>query len=116
MADIPKTTAPGANGDAGAAIVWTAATTSDQEIAFDPNDLVLMWNTHASTGYTGTVYSAPAPETGRINDITADAIAAGAIHLFGPFPRAGWAQANGKLKVKANNAAVMIGVLKPRPT
>lgn len=114
MADIPKTLPPGANADAGVALTWTAATTSDQTIAHDPGDLILAWNTHASTGSTVTVTSAPAPETGRINNITAEAIAAGAIRVYGPFPRAGWAQSTGKLLVKASDASVTFAVLKPR--
>src|SRR5687767_10119504 len=103
MADITATTPPGDRADAGDAITFTAATTSDQEAAFQSGDYLLAWNSGAS-GRTVTVYSAPAPDSGRTNDITAEAIAAGAIRVYGPFERAGWRQSNGKLKFKASHA------------
>lgn len=110
MADLTKTTPPGGNADAGVAITFTAATTTDQEAAFSSGDYLIAWNSGASPR-TVTVYSAPAPRSGRLNDITAEAIAAGAHRIYGPFDRAGWRQANGKLKFKASHADVQFAVV-----
>lgn len=112
MADIPKTLPPGGNADAGAALVWTAATGADQETAFHRGDLLLALNGDGAQ-QTVTVYSAP-DEQGRVNNVT-QIVAAGASYLFGPFPPLGWRQANGKLKFKATDTDVKFAVVRQRP-
>lgn len=110
MADLVKTTPVGSQADAGVALTFTAADTTDQTCEFTPGDILLAWNTGAGS-HTVTVYSAPEPTTGRINDITAESIAAGAIRAYGPFPARGWKQSTGKLKFKANHAEVKFAIL-----
>lgn len=111
MADVTRTARPGGYADAGAAIALTAATNADQECAdyrFG-SDLLVAVNTGAAS-HQVTVYSA-ADRMGRSNDLGPETIAAGAVRIYGPFPAAGWRQANGKLKLKGNNAEVKFGVI-----
>lgn len=110
MADITKTQAPGRNADAGALVIWTVATGADQEAAFDEGAVLHAKNTGAGAP-TVTVYSAPGKLTGRIDNITAEAIAAGAQRVYGPFTKDGWQQANGKLKFLGSTADISFAIL-----
>lgn len=95
-------------------ITWTAADSSNgNAVTLTGNEVVLAWNTHASTAYTVTV-STVADELGRTGDITAYSLAAGDIAWVGPIPSRGFAQTDGKLYLSANNAAVKFAVIKLR--
>lgn len=114
MADLTKTTLLGSQADAGVAITFTACVADvDQTSVFEPGDVLLAWNDGASSR-TVTVYSAPEPVTGRLNNIEAESIAAHAIRAYGPFPAKGWKQSTGKLKYKANHADVKFAIIKGR--
>lgn len=111
MALLPRTTPPGSNADAGVAVTFTAATASaDDTITFGAGDVILAWNSGGSSR-TVTIYSAPDP-TGRIDDITAESIAAGAHRVYGPFKTIGWRQSDGTLKVRASHADVRFAILR----
>lgn len=97
---------------AGTLLVWTAAdTTNFNSFAMTGNDLLLAWNTHASTGYTVTVTSAADPNFGRTANITTEAIAAGTIRSYSVPQLAGWQQPDGALYFQANNASVVFAVI-----
>lgn len=73
------------------------------------DDLLIAWNTHATTGYTVTLTSA-ADDKGRSGDVTAYALAAGEIAAF-RFRKAGWEQSDSRIYFQANNVAVKFAVL-----
>jgi hypothetical protein len=73
------------------------------------NDLLIIQNTDSSS-HTYTITSTADP-FGRTKDITTQAIAAGAIHTFGPMQLTGWVQSDGKVYVAANSTLVKFGVI-----
>lgn len=105
MADITATIPTGTTASDGAVATMTAATTSDQEAAFEEGMYLIARNSGASSRLV-TVYTAPAPDSGRTAHIAAN-ILAGAIKVYGPFTARRWRQANGKLKFKAAHADVL---------
>lgn len=112
MADIAKTTPAYGGGAAGVVVTWTAATTTDQEAAFDPGDILIARNTGASTR-TVTVYSV-ANRAGRTGNIVDTLAVAPAARVYGPFTKEGWIQSNGKLRFKATHAEVEFAIIKAR--
>lgn len=110
MANITKTAPLGANADAGVALTFTAADTTVQTAEFRAGDLLLAWNSGGSPR-TVTVYSA-ANRSGRTNDITAEAIAVGAIRMYGPFTREGWKQDANELHFSGSHSDVKFAVIK----
>ena len=95
-------------------IAFTAAdATNKQEVVLTGNEILVFWNTHASTAYTVTINTV-ADSLGRTGDVTAYSLAAGEIGWYGPIPTGGYAQSNGKLYFEANNASVKFAVLKIR--
>lgn len=60
---------------------------------------------------TITIYSVD-DILGRSEDITTESIAAGAVHIFGPFPQDGWMQADGFLYFDASDPLVKITVIR----
>lgn len=110
--DLTKTNATvGGYPTAGVAITMTAADTVNQnQFAAQGQDLVIAHNTGV-TGHTVTITSAADPY-GRTGDITAESIAAGEYRVYGPFPRIGWEQSDGKFYLEANDAEVKFGVIK----
>lgn len=73
------------------------------------NDLIIAYNSGAGA-YTLTI-SSVADREKRTGDIATYSIAAGAISVFGPFPRQGWMQPDGNLYMMASNASIMLAVL-----
>ena len=107
---LTKTTAPGGYAAAGVALTETAEDTGNNSMFIaQGNDLLVIHNTGASP-YTYTITSAADPY-GRTKDITTQSIAAGAIHVFGPIPLAGWVQTDGRIYIAASNAAVKFGIV-----
>ena len=107
---LTRTSSPGPNPAAGVAVTFTAANTTDKErLALTGREIVLVRNTGASSR-TYTVTSTEDPY-GRTKDITAQTIAAGAVHTLGPFGTTGWAQTDGYLHLEANNAEVEFAVI-----
>lgn len=112
-ADITKTVSPGRRPPTtgGTPITWQAAdTTNFEQVSLTDKDVLLVWNSHASTGYTYTVNSV-ADEYGRTGDMTTIAIAAGVFHVIGNGMAAGWLQTTGKLNLQASNASVKWAVI-----
>lgn len=96
-------------------VTWTAADiTNFEQVALTGQDVVLVWNTHASTGYTYTVTTV-ADAMGRTDTgagMSAVALAAGVMHAFIPGVE-GFGQAGTPryLYIQANNASVKWAVL-----
>lgn len=107
---LTKTTSPTPNPSAGVVVTMTAANTTDKEqFTLTGRELLLVQNTGASSA-TYTVTSVADPY-GRTGDITANAIAAGAIEVLGPFGLPGWQQTNGYLYLEASSTDVKFGVV-----
>jgi hypothetical protein len=96
---------------AGTNLTLTAADASNQNSTpFTGREIIFAINTHASTGYTATITSATDSHS-RTGTIAAEAIAAGEIHMFGPFKADGWMQTGGVLYFDANNDSVKFFVV-----
>ena len=107
---LTRSNSPGPNPTAGVAVTMTAADTVNKEqFALTGREVLIIHNTGASSR-TYTITSVADP-FGRLGDITAQTIAAGAIHTVGPFGLAGWQQTGGFLYIEANNAEVKFGVI-----
>lgn len=100
------------NSDAGAAATPTAADAVNFNQATFVDGMRLIAYNSGVGAQTVTITSAP-DTLGRTNDITAEAIAAGAHRQYGPFSRQGWKQADGKLYFAASDADVEFIVLVP---
>ena len=108
---LVKTIAPGAYDDAGAEVVMAAADTVDKnQFLCSGKDLVVAFNSGANPR-TVTIDSTD-DERGRQEDITAEAIAAGTVRIFGPFEPMGWRQVGtGYIYLEASDADVLLGVI-----
>lgn len=96
----------------GADVVFTAADTTNQnQFKFEAGDIVLAWNTHATTAYTVTLTSI-ADGHKRTGNVSAYQLEAGDVAVFGPFEQEGWRQTDGYFYLEANNAAVKFAILK----
>ena len=93
----------------GVTATFTAADVANKEqFALTGKEIVVARNSGASAR-TVTINSVAI--NGRTGDITADSIAAGATHVYGPFnPDGGWAQTDGTLHLEADNAEVLFAV------
>jgi hypothetical protein len=112
MADpttLTKTTAPGAYAAAGGAVTMTAADVANGN-RFVPSgkDLIIAHNTGVAERHV-TVTSV-VDEMNRLGTIAAEAIAAGAIRIYGPLPVDGWAS-GGYILCSADNAEVKFGIV-----
>lgn len=109
---LTKTTAPGSYPNAGVAVTMTAADVANKnDFIMGGNDLLIALNTHAADPATVTISSVQDAQ-GRTKDITADSIAAGAMHVYGPFrEREGWEQSGGVLHLEASAADIKFGVI-----
>ncbi len=109
---LTKTVAPGAYAAAGAALTMAAADVANKNsFVANGDDLIVAQNTDAVNPYTVTITSVADPY-GRTKDIATESIAAGAIHIFGPYALPGWQQADGSIYLEASNAAIKFGVIK----
>jgi hypothetical protein len=109
---LAVTNSPGPFPAAGVAVTMTAEDIANHSrFPLTGRELLLIWNSHATTTYTYTVYSV-ADQAGRVLDITAQNIVAQAIHVLGPLStNQGWRQSDGGVNVDANNASVKFGVI-----
>lgn len=92
-------------------VTMTAADAANKQmVRVTPGMLILVQNTGAGArNYTVT---SVADSRGRTNDL-GSAIAAGAIHILGPFKSDGWRQAaDGQLYFEADNAEVKFAVIR----
>ncbi len=108
---LTKTTIPSPYAGAGVAVTMTAADTTNQNsFPLTGREIVIAWNSGASSR-TVTITSVD-DRYGRSEHITAEAIAAGAIRVYGPgLALEGWQQTDGSLYLEANNAEVKFGIL-----
>lgn len=110
-ATLTTSTAPGSNNYTGVTLTMTAADASNfNEFVASGKDLVVAHNTGGSP-YTVTITSVADP-FGRMGDVSAVSIAAGAYMVFGPLESTGWLQTNGKIYLQASNAAVKFGIVR----
>jgi hypothetical protein len=95
---------------AGVAVTMTAADTTNKErFVLTGREILVIQNTGAGA-HTYTITSTADPQ-GRTSDISAQSIAAGAIHMLGPLDLPGWAQTSGQyLHIEANHTEVKWGV------
>lgn len=109
---LTKTNAPGSYPTAGTAVTMNSADASNGNyFTMTGQELVLVMNSDAVTGYTWTLTSV-ANSRGRTKDITAEALAAGVWKVVGPFTaKDGWMQQGGGCLISGNNAAVKIAVI-----
>lgn len=107
------TAAPGPYAAAGIAMVEVAADASNfEQIAATGADIIVARNSNSgSTARTVTI-TASADPFGRSVNIAAESIAAGAVHVFGPFPKLGWAQTDGALYYQGSHAEVIFSVIR----
>ena len=108
---LTKTTAPGGYASAGVTVTMAAAdTVNKNQFVASGNDLVVAYNSSGG-GLTVTIESSN-DERGREEDITAEAIAAGAVRIFGPFKNLGWRQSGEQyIYLEASAADVLLGVI-----
>lgn len=107
---ITKAVAPGSYAAAGVAVSMAVPDAVDgAQFTANDNDLLIVHNTDASA-HTFTITSTADP-FGRTKDIATEAIAAGAIRVFGPMKLVGWVQSDGKIYVSANDVSVKFGVV-----
>ncbi len=101
-------------GYAGAGVVLTATaadTTNQNSTPLTGREIIIARNSGASSR-TVTITSSAAQGTGRLGNIAAESIAAGATRAYGPFPLNGWIQSDSTLYFEANNAEVLFTVLR----
>lgn len=110
---LTKTVAPGGYAAAGVALTIAASTgasgSSGNQFVSTGKELVIAQNTDASP-HTVTITSSNDP-FGRAGTITAESIAAGAFHIFGPFPTPGWQQGDGMVYLEATDITVKFAVV-----
>lgn len=93
-------------------VVFTAADVANKnQFKLETGDVILAWNTHATTAYTVTLTSI-ADEKNRTGDVTAYSLAAGDIMVFGPLQQKGWRQTDGNMYLEASNASVKFAILR----
>jgi hypothetical protein len=106
---LTKTTGSGPYPTAGVALTLTAAdTTNLNQFSLTRDDILIIQNTDTAAR-TYTITSTPDPQN-RTGDLTNVSIAAGAIHVLGPFDLPGWQQSDGNLYLQANSNLVKFGI------
>ncbi len=102
--------APGPYAAAGIALSLQAADSGNgNTVPSSGRDLLFVMNSDVGA-QTVTVASSP-DEKGRLGDITAESIGAGAIHIFGPLPALGWKQTNGNLNIDSSDPTIKVATL-----
>jgi hypothetical protein len=109
---LVKTTASGSYPTAAVAVTFAAADASNKNsFIMNANELLIAWNGHATDPFTVTINSI-ADTHGRTKDITADSLAAGEMHVYGPFRELeGWQQASGVLHLEASSVEIKFAVI-----
>lgn len=105
------TTAPGSYSGASVLCTINNGNTGDgNEVPLTGRELLVIQNTNGGA-QTWTATSVDDPQ-GRVEHITTEAIAAGAIRVWGPVALEGWQQANGMLYFAASHADVKFIVIR----
>ena len=108
---LAATDVPGKFATDGVAVTWAAADAANgNQFVCTGREVLLARNTDASA-HTVTVTST-ADSAGRTGDITADSIAADAMHVYQEFPTVGWMQSNGYIYVDCDDVTVELAVLR----
>lgn len=112
--DLTKMTALGPYGTYGAGLAELTMDAADvsnkNQFVASSRDLVIVRNSGGSA-YTVTITSSADPTFRRTGDIETYSIPAGEVHVFGPFVRPGWLQADGYVYLEASNASILFGVI-----
>jgi len=94
------------------ALTFTAADTDDfEQTAHTGKELIVVQNSDGAVAYDFTLTSAASAVTGRSGTIVVE-LAAGAIHVAGPFGLDGWRQSDGMLYFAGENAAILFAVVR----
>jgi len=113
---LTVTTLLDAYGDysAGAADVTLAAgdVGNGNDFTLQEGDIVIAQNSDGANPYYITIDSVADAQHNREGDITEYALAAADVAVFGPFKHNGWRQADGKMYIDVENAAVLVGILR----
>lgn len=114
MADrttLVKTVAPGGYASAGVTVTMAAADIVNQNrFVASGKDLVVAWN--SGVGANTVTITSSDDDKGRLENITAESIAANAVRIFGPFKTLGWRQSGLQyIHLEANSAEVFLGVI-----
>jgi len=109
--DLTKTNAPGHYASSGAALAFEAgdAVNGNQFVATG-KELVIARNTDGAAAHTVTIHSTNDPYN-RTGDIANYSIPANGFAVFGPFPRLGWIQSDGKIYIDVDDALVELAVI-----
>lgn len=109
--NLNKTAAPASPySGGGVALTMVAAdAVNKNQFAASGNDLVIAHNAGASPA-TVTIKSVADP-FGRVGDINAESIAAGAIRIYNLRGLVGWQQSDGNIYLEASSSDVKFGVL-----
>ena len=92
-------------------VTWTAADASNfNQFAGNSPKILLIYNSHASIGYTFTLTS-KVDARNRTGDVTTYAQAAGIVSMFAFDNYEGWLQADGFVYIAGSNAAVKFAVI-----
>lgn len=86
----------------------TANTTDKEQVVLTGKEIVIAHNTGVGAA-TVTINSVA--YLGRTGDIAADSIAAGAMHIYGPFDLRGWKQSDGNLYLEASSTDIDFAVI-----
>lgn len=96
----------------GTTLTWTTGdATNHHQMPLTGREVLLARNSDDDTAYTVTITSATSSQN-RTGDITADSIAFGATHMYGPFKLDGWRQSDGNLYFTCNNALILFAALR----
>jgi hypothetical protein len=111
-ATLVKSVAPGPWPTDGVVLTETAANVADKnQFVNTGKELLIARNTDPADPYTVTINST-ANRYGRTGDITGDSLAAGVVHIYGPFAVDGWNQAGTSyIYLEASNAAITFAVV-----
>lgn len=107
---LTKTTATttGWPTDGVTATVTAADATNKEQFALTGKEIIIARNSGAGAR---TVTITSVAVNGRTGHITADSIAAGATHVYGPFNPNGWKQTDGMIYFEAEHAEVLYTVI-----
>ena len=104
--------APGSYPTAGVALTQTAADTTNKE-SFNMTGRELLIAFNSGVGAETVTINSVANQQGRTRDVTADSLAAGATHIYGPFTeRRGWVQGDGTLNFEASSTDIEFSVVR----
>jgi hypothetical protein len=95
------------------ALTLTAADpTNKEQFLLTERDVLLIFNSHASTAYTVTIDSVADPITSRTGSLSAISVPAQGLRCVGPLGLDGWKNSSGYLTFEAENAAIKYCVLR----